>query len=122
MDMLWPDDTAASGSQTPVAYAPITDQLILLGPAPGAAFDIQCIGTIRPAALSASNTTTFLSTRLPDLFFAASMVALTAYQQNWGAQADNPQMALSWDKNYADRLPSAQSEETKRKFQAFASV
>jgi hypothetical protein len=121
MDVLWPD-SAASGGQLPVAYAPLTDQIYILGPSPGSTFQIECIGTIRPTPLSSTNTTTYLSLYLPDLFFSASMIALTAYQQNWGAQADNPKMGLSWDDDYAKRLPSAQTEETRRKYQAFASV
>lgn len=116
MDMLWPDSVSGA---SPLSYAPFTDQIIVLGPSPSGASTLECIGTVRPEQLSASNANTFLSDQLPDLFFASAMYSLTGYQQNWGAQADNPQMANSWKEEYDRLLPCAIGEETARKFQAF---
>lgn len=116
MDMLFPNSVTGL---TPRRYAPLTDQVILLGPSPGGASTVECIGTIRPETLSALNANTFLSDQLPDLFFSAAMYALTGYQQNWGGQADNPQMANSWKEDYKIRLASATGEEVARKFQSF---
>lgn len=117
MDAIWPSD-AGNGS-LPAKWAPVTDQLVLLGPAPSATLTVECVGTIRPTPLSASNTTTFLSQYLPDLFLAAAMVNATGYMRNYGSQADDPKMALSWQARYDALLPSAQTEEMKRKFEAF---
>lgn len=117
MDAIWPSD-AGSGS-LPAKWAPVTDQLVLFGPAPTSALTVECVGTIRPTPLSASNTSTFLSAYLPDLFLCAAMVNASGYMRNYGAQADDPKMALSWSQRYAELLPSAQTEETKRKFQGF---
>lgn len=117
MDAIWPSDVG-NGS-LPEKWAPVTDQLVLLGPAPAAVLATECVGTIRPTPLSASNTTTFLSQYLPDLFLAAAMVNASGYMREYSQQADDPKLALSWKSRYDTLLPSAQSEEMKRKFEAF---
>lgn len=113
LDMLWP---SATGAAVPALYAMITDQEIIVGPAPGSAYTIECIGTIRPTPLSASNTTTYLSLYLPDLFLSASMVFMSAYMRNFGAQADDPKMAVSWESHYQTELASANVEEARKKY------
>lgn len=122
MDVVWPSDSPVDGYDRPVKYAPLTDQIFLLAPATNNSVIIEVIGTIRPVPLSPSNSTTFLSQYLPDLFLAAAMSAMSAYMRNFGAQGDDPKMAMSWEADYANRLSSANLEETKRKFQAFGST
>ncbi len=116
MDMLFPNSVTGL---TPTRWAPLTDQIILLGPSPGGVSTLECIGNVTPDPISASNANTFLSDVLPDLFFASAMVALTGYMQNWGAQADNPQAGLSWEEYYKKLLASADSDEMRRKFSGF---
>lgn len=118
IDMLHPD-SASVANVNPDKWAPLTDQTIILGPSPSSTLALECIGTIRPTALSASNTNTFLSDNLPDLFFSAAMIFTSAYKQNFGAQADNPEEAASWQNTYDRQLKSAASEEMKRKYQGF---
>ena len=113
LDILWPSTT---GAGVPALYAMITDQEIIVGPAPGAAYTIECIGTIRPTPLSASNTTTYLSLYLPDLFLSASMVYMSAYMRNFGAMSDDPKMAASWSSHYEQELASANIEEQRRRY------
>lgn len=120
-DNLWPSDTAVSSSSVPTKYAPLTDQTYLLVPSPGSALTVEVIGTIRPTSLSASNTTTILSSYLPDLFLAAGMYAMSGYMRNWSAQADDPKMAINWQQDYQTRLASANKEEIQRKYQASVS-
>jgi len=122
MDLLWPADNADSVTSMPMKYAPLTDQVVLLGPPPGAEFTVEVIGTIRPTPLSVSNNETYLSLYLPDLLFSAAMSAMSAYMRNWSAQADDPKMGMNWELDYNNRLGSANKEETQRKFQAFAST
>jgi hypothetical protein len=117
LDMLWPSDTGPGS--IPNKWAPVSDTTILFGPAPTSTYDVECYGTIRPAPLSVSNTTTFLSVELPGLFLAASMIAASGYMRNFGAQADDPKMASSWQDQYDRLLPAAKSEETMRKFAGF---
>lgn len=116
IDAIYPDETAVSTPSVPKYYAMITDQTIIVGPPPDAAYNFEVIGTIRPAPLSATNTTTYLSLYLPDLFLAASMVFGTGYLQNFGAQSDNPQSAVSWESHYQTLKGSADIEENRKKY------
>ena len=116
IDYAWPSNTAASSATIPQYFAPITDQDFIFGPPPGAGFTVEVVGTIRPTALSASNTTTFLSLYLPDLFLMASMVFIAGYKQNYSAQGDNPGEAVSWESQYIKAFASANTEETRRRY------
>lgn len=121
MDWVYPDDVASTcsscGDQIPHYYAMLTDQTILVGPSPAYAFQVEVVGTIRPTPLSASNETTYLTTYLPDLFFAASMVFGFAYIQDFGqAGADNPQSAATWESHYQALFQSANVEENRKKY------
>lgn len=118
IDAAWPSETAASASSVPQYFAPLTDQTFIVGPSPGSTLQMEVIGTIRPTPLSASNTTTFLSSHLSDLLFAACMSAIAGYQRDYGAQADDPKLAMSWETQYQLRLASANKEEAMRKFQS----
>ncbi len=115
LDYLWPSTT---GAAVPALFAMITDQQIIVGPAPDAAYTIEVIGTIRPTPFSASNTTTYLTLYLPDLFLSASMVFMSAYMRNWGAAADDPKMATSWESHYQTELASANIEEARKRYSA----
>jgi hypothetical protein len=90
--------------------------LVIVGPAPDQNYTVEVIGTFRPAPLSATNPTTFLSLYLPDLFMAASMIFTSAYQKNFSAISDNPQMSQSWESNYQKLLKSAYTEEARKKW------
>lgn len=113
------DSVGGSPSYTglPVNYAPITDQQFIVGPAwPDQAYTVEVVGTIRPTPLSASNTTTFLTNYLPDLWFAATMIFMTGWQQNFGAQADNSGQAMSWENQYKELFASANLEEQRKRY------
>jgi len=115
LDLLWP---SATGATVPTLFAPITDQTIIVGPWPDAGYTVEVIGFIRPAPLSATNTSTFLTLYLPDLFLAASMIFASGFQKNFGAQSDDPQMAQSWEGQYNKLFASANVEENRRKWAA----
>ncbi len=105
----------------PTNYAMITDQTIIIGPLwPSAGFTLEIIGTVRPVPLSVSNTTTYLTLYLPQLWFAATMVFMTGFQQNWGAQADNPQMAVSWEGQYQSLFKAINIEEQRKRYSSGA--
>lgn len=97
LNFTWP--TAAT-TGTPAKYALLSDTGMRLAPTPSGAFTLECVGTTRPTALSPTTTTTFISTYLPDLFLAASMIFGSGYQKNYGSQADDPKMAQSWESQY----------------------
>ncbi|MCV9940905.1 hypothetical protein OIU35_31530 [Boseaceae bacterium BT-24-1] len=117
LDNVWP---SAAGAALPTVFAMITDQTIIVGPWPDAAYRVEVVGTIRPAALSESNTNTFLTDYLPDLFLAASMVSASGYMRNWGSQADDPKMAVSWESQYGALKASADVENMRSKYASSA--
>lgn len=111
----WPSATNAG---VPSYFAMIDERTFSLGPWPDDAYTLEIIGTIRPETLSASNTTTFISQYLPDLFLMASMIFISGYQRNFGRQSDDPQMAQSYESQYQALLRGATVEEYRKKFSA----
>jgi len=93
-------------------------QNLIFGPWPDANYTISVTGTARPASLSATNSTTFISNYLPDLMIMASMIYISAYQRNFGRQSDDPAMAQSYEGQYQLLLKSAAVEEARKKFQS----
>jgi hypothetical protein len=117
IDGAWPSEVAASAASVPLYWVPLDNLTALVAPSPGSALGVEVYGSIRPAPLSATNSPTFLSTFLPDLFFAASMVWMTGFQRDWSSQADDPKMALSWENTYLTLSKSASIEEARKNWQ-----
>jgi hypothetical protein len=115
LDFLYPNST---GSGVPTYYAPINQNTFIVGPWPDQAYTVEAVGTVRPAPLSASNTTTLLSVYFPDLFLAAALACGYGYLKDYGAASDDPQSGISWEKKYTGQLKSAIVEEGRKKFQA----
>lgn len=106
------------GSAIPNYFAMLTDTEILFGPWPDQNYTVELIGSTRPLGLSNTNQTTWVSTYLPDLLLAASMVFMAGAMKNFGAQADDPKMAVSWESQYTTLRDSANVEDLRRKFQS----
>jgi hypothetical protein len=104
----------------PQYWVPFDDYTFLVGPYPNANYTVEIVGTYRPASLSASNLTTFISLNLPDLMIMASMVYISAYQRNFGRANDDPQMAITYESQYQTLLKGAMGEENRKKFEAAA--
>lgn len=113
LDVVYP---SIAGEGVPSLFAPISQQDWILGPWPDGAYTIEVVGTIRPAPLSASNQTTFLSQYLPDVFLAAALVFSAGYQQNFSSMGDNPAQAMTWESHVKTLLDSAMVEEIRKKF------
>ena len=111
IDAVWNSSTGAS---VPKHFAMNDQDTILFGPWPNGAYRVEVVGTIRPTPLSYSNTTTFLTNYLPDLFLSASMVFFTKNLQDKGVGIANN--SEYWDNNYKELLMSANSEELRKKF------
>lgn len=111
---------ASSQTGVPQYFTPFNDNLFLFGPFPDAAYKVEIIGTYRPASLSATTTSTFISLYLPDLFIMASMIYISAFQRNFGRANDDPQMAITYESQYQVLLKGAGVEEARKKFQASA--
>lgn len=97
-----------------------TTQNFILGPWPDQNYSVKITGTVRSAPLSATNTTTFISTYLPDLFIAASMIYVSGFQRNFSATGSDPQMPINWETQYEKLLASATTEEFRKKFESVA--
>ena len=104
-------DTATTGN---------TSQYMIVGPTPNSGYTVRLTGTVRSAPLSATNTTTFISTYLPDMFIMASMIYISAYQRNFGRANDDPAMAQTYESQYQALKASALIEENRKKFEAAA--
>jgi len=98
----------------------LTSQNMIVGPIPDSNYSVRLTGTVRSAPLSATNTTTFISTYLPDIMIMASMIYISAYQRNFGRMNDDPQMAQSYENQYQVLKTSALIEENRKKFEASA--
>jgi hypothetical protein len=104
-------DTATTGN---------TSQYMIVGPTPNSGYSVRLTGTVRSAPLSATNTSTFISTYLPDMFIMASMIYISAYQRNFGRLNDDPAMAQTYESQYQALKAGALVEENRKKFEAAA--
>lgn len=116
MDYLNAVWNSATGSGVPQEFAMVNQFTIMVGPWPDDDYTVEVIGTIQPAPLSDTNTNTFLTQYLPDLFVAASMIFASGYMRDFGSQADNPQQAVSWESQYQTLLKSAMLLELRKKW------
>lgn len=113
LDFTFPSATA---SGIPAYFAMHTQGSVIVGPWPDQTYQAEWVGTIRPAPLSTTNTTTILSVYFPDCLIAASMAWLSGYMKNYGAAVDDPQQGVSWESHLQMLLKSAQVEEARKKF------
>ncbi len=118
-DIIWPEDGAGTQG-TPKYGTLLDDQTLLVGPTPINSFLGEFTGIFRPAPISATNTSTYLSTTYPDLFLAACMVFGMLYQKD----ADQPQGAppgmdaQKWEQVYEMRKSSVMDEIARQKGQS----
>jgi hypothetical protein len=112
---------SSSATGQPKYFCPFDDYTFLVGPYSDATYFVEIIGTYRPPSLSVTNTTTFISLYLPDVFIMASMIYIAAYQRNFSSALGNdPQMPVTYETQYQTLLKSAISEENRKKFEAAA--
>jgi hypothetical protein len=112
---------ASQSTGQPKYWVPFDDYTFLVGPYPDANYTVEIVGTYRPASLSTTNTTTFISLNLPDLMIMASMIYVSAYQRNFSsAMGNDPQMPVTYETQYQSLLKGALSEENRKKFEAAA--
>lgn len=116
IDSVYP--SAVTGNGVPQYATMLTDTTVLFGPPPDQPYNVETIGVIQPNPLSSGNSSTWLTQYLPDLFIAATMVFVTGYMKDFGAQSDNPQMALSWESQYQTLFKSADINEARKMYRA----
>lgn len=113
LNSVWGSPT---GATLPEYFAMVKQDTILVGPWPDQAYTVEVIGTYQPQPLSATNTTTFLTTYLEDLFVAGSLVFMSGYMRDFGSQSDNPAQAQSWEAQFKQLFNSANMLELRKKF------
>lgn len=113
VNYLFPTDVSTTGT-VPSIFAMHTDQIVTMGAAPGSSFTVEFIGTYRPAALSSANSSTYLTTYLPDLFFSAAMTAV-CYSLGDKAEAKGQY----WGSMYLSAIQSANIEQAKAKYSEY---
>ena len=116
IDYMWGNEASTTTPSIPQYYAMITDQTIIVGPPPDANYPMEVVGTIRPTPLSATNTTTYLTLYLPDLFFAESLIFGYGYMKDFGAAVDDPQGSPTWSSHYKELWQSANTEEQRKHY------
>ena len=119
LDAVYGSALSANRGQ-PKYFVPFNETLFFVGPTPAIDYDVEVVGTIRPAPLSETVPTTFISQYLPDMLVMASMVYISAYQRNFGKESDDPQMAQSYETQYTTLRQSAMVEEARKKFEGSA--
>lgn len=112
--------SAAQNLGVPAFFAMKDNATIIIGPPPNTNYTVEVVGTFRPPPLSSTNTSTILTTMLPDLFIAASMIFASGYMRDFGAQADDPRQATSWETQYDTLMKSADVEEFRKKYMSAA--
>lgn len=117
LDAMYPDDHAVGNPSIPQWVAPYAENQIIVGPAPAAAYPVTVYGTQDPATLSADNTTTFISTELPDLMLAAEMIDVSAWLRLFSAMSEDPAQAISWTGEYEKLKGQANIEALRLKVQ-----
>jgi len=117
LDMVYGD---SSYTGQPIYYAPFIDNTYYVGPYADQTYYVEIVGTYRPASLSSTNPTTFISLYLPDVLLMASLIYISAYQRNFGRMSDDPSMAQSYESQYQGLLKGAVVEEARKKYQSSA--
>lgn len=117
LDMVYGN---ASLVAQPTTYAMLSDTEVLVGPYPDQNYTLEFTGTFRPAVLSASNSPTFLTTNMPDLYVASGMIWWAGYYQNFGQGSDNPQLATSWESIYTKTLSGINMETIRQKAASYS--
>jgi hypothetical protein len=118
IDSIWPSPTVVGEPGFPFAYYNmLDDQTMVVAPTPADVYPVRVTGVWRPAGMSAVITETWLSRTFPDLLFKGCMVEATGWMRDYGAQSDDPRMAVSWVAQYQEALQTAMQEEAMRQGQ-----
>ena len=116
LDFAYPSETSLGTPRNPLYWTPYNGTSILIGPSTDQSYPCEILGTIRLNQMSSTNPSNFLTISLPDLYIAASMSWLAAYQRDYGASASDPQLAMSWETQYKTLRDGATVEEVRKKF------
>lgn len=101
LDVIWPVEQGGAYNTLPTYGVLLNTSTLIVAPTPDQNYMLEYTGTVRPAPMSASNTTTYLGTTYPDFFLAACMSFGFMYQRDVDAPAPGQQaMSALWEANY----------------------
>lgn len=118
LNYTWPTAAVQSAPSIPTIGSMQDAVTLIVAPTPDQAYVVEFVGIFRPAAMSSTNTTTYLGTNYPDLFLAACMVFASGFTRDFGAQSDDPTKAISWESHYQELKKSVDSESQRQKWQS----
>jgi hypothetical protein len=112
--------STAVNISVPSVFANKDDLTMIVGPSPDAPFHVEVIGTIRPAQLTSTNSSTFLTKIYPDLFLAATMVFACGYIRDKALNTPNSgdigTASQYWETQYQTLYRSAIAEDVRVKY------
>ena len=117
VDASWPTE-AVTLTPTKAAmrgWAMKDDKTIVIFPTPDANYPIELTGQFAMTPLSSTNTTNYLSQNYENLYLTGGMVYWSGFQRDFGAQSDDPRMAMSWESQFKIFLDNAVMEEQRRR-------
>jgi hypothetical protein len=119
INLFWPEATTMDPALTDNIgryWAMLDDTVVVIAPTPNAAYTVVSTGLFQPTPLSATTPSTYLSTTYPDLLVAGCMVFMEGtLKRNFGAQADDPKSAMSWEGQYQTLVGACAFEEARRR-------
>ncbi len=119
VDMCFPTSSITSApddASTAIRYWSMYDNhTIKYGPTMDAAYTASVTGIFSPTPLSEDYPDTYLTLNWMPQFIACSMISVTGWMRNYGAQSDDPKMAQSWDSQYQALSQSMILEEQRRR-------
>lgn len=111
-----PPTAPTPNANWPQLWTMLQDNSLWFGPPSDGSYTAFLVGLWQPTPISSDNPSTYLSTFYPDLLEAGIMVFLAgALRRNFGAQADEPRMAMSWETQFQELLAPAKDEEMRRR-------
>lgn len=120
LSAMYPDDHGVGNPSVPQYWAPFTDNVIAIAPAPNPVLGmgIWVYGPQDPVTLSAANPETWISKNLPDIMLAAEMISVSGWQRQFSGMADDPAQARNWTQEYEKLLAQENVQELRRKVEA----
>ena len=119
LDLVFPTSSTTSApddaSTAQRCWAMYDNATIKYGPTMDAAYTGSVTGIFAPTPLSSSFTDTYLTLNWMPQFIACSMISVTGWMRNYGAQSDDPKMAVSWEDQYQKLSQSMLLEEQRRR-------
>lgn len=115
IDATWPNELTTG---VPKYIAQLNATTFIIAPTPVTSFYLEITGIFQTTLLSFANTSTYISMNYPDLMLYASMVIACGYQRDFGQQADDPKIAMTWETMYQQAKQSSLDEEQRRKSQS----